>query len=254
MKSYIIALVVLVSLALSAGTALALDKPASPQEPSEGYAKPTYPELIQTMILMGGADINEQRIADEYGRLVYCDLYRKNFSNDVLWEKLRDEITARAVKKREYFRVKYEVVGLFYLDRYDFKNEYFPISKKSPITNVGSINLFSPLDPKTDCSGASIYSIFPMEVVLQLNEPLTIERFKVSLDRVEKLMVRMEEAGDTSRRVYGRIRMVVTDAKGLDVSRGNSTQITLNGKVISVDFFIDSDLTKPIASIRVNKE
>ena len=66
-------------------------------------------------------------------------------------------------------------------------------------------------------------------------------------------MVRLEEAGDTDRRVYGRIRMIATDAKGID-SKNNSPQAVLNGKVTFVDFFIDQELTKPIASIKVNKE
>jgi hypothetical protein len=249
MNRYIAVLLILAGLSLSVGTALA------GQEAGEGYARPTYPELIQTLVLMGGSDINSPKVADEYGRLVYCNLYKKNYTNDVLWEKLRTEMVARALKKKEYFRVKYEVVGIFYLGRYDFKREYFPISDKTPIINVGTISLLSVEDTSLDCSGQDIYSsVFPMTVVAQLNEPLTIRGFKVSLDRVEKLMVRLEEAGDADHRVYGRIRVAISDAKGVDYSSNNTSRIVLNGKVISVDFFIDKDLTKPIASIRVNKE
>jgi len=250
MNRTIAALLVLVTLALPVSTAL-----ASGADVGEGYAKPTYPELIQTLILMGGSDITNTKIADEYGRLVYCDLYEKDFSNDVLWEKIRDEIVARALQKKEYYRVKYEVTSIFYLDRYDFKNEYFPISKKTPIANVGTVNMLAPDDYRSDCTGQGVYSnLFPMTVVLQLNEPLTIQGFKLPKERVDKLIVRMEEAGDMDRRVYGRMRMVVTDAKGIDFSQSNTAEVALNGKVISVDFFIDRELTKPIASILVNKE
>jgi hypothetical protein len=241
---------ILVSLSLPAGTAM-----ATVADTGEGYAVATYPELIQTLIMMGGADITNTKIADEYGRLVYCGFYKKAFSNDVLWEKIRNEIVNRALKKKEYFRVKYEVVSIFYLGRYDMQNEYFPISHKSSITNVGSVSLFSNKDFGTDCSGQNINStVFPMDVVMKLNEPLTIPGFRIPRDRVEKLNVRMEEAGDSDRRVYGRIRLITTDAKGLDFTDSNTSEEVLDGKVISVDFFIDRELTKPIAHIRVNKE
>lgn len=250
MNRLIAVLLILVSLSLS-GAAVS----AAP-EAQEGYALPTYPELIQTLVMMGGADITNTKIADEYGRLVYCDLYRKNFSNDALWEKLRNEIVKRAVNKKEYFRVKYEVIGVFYLGRYDFKSEYFPIDRKrSPITNVGSVSLVSAKDFSTDCMGQGVYSsILPMNVVMRLNEPLTILGFKIPRDSVERLMVRLEEAGDQDRRVYGRIRMITTDAKGIDFTQNNTAEAVLNGKVISVDFFIDHDLTKQIAHMQVNKD
>lgn len=256
MNRLIAALLVLVSLALPASAAPpAAPAAAAPQEAGEGYALPTYPELIQTLLMMGGADITNTKIADEYGRLVYCELYHKNFSNDALWEKLRNEIIKRALNKKEYFRVKYEVTGVFYLGRYDFKNEYFPISKRSPIINVGSVSLISDKDYSTDCAGQGVYSyIFPMSIVMRLNEPLTILGFKIPRENVEKLMVRLEEAGDIDRRVYGRIRLLITDAKGIDYNRNNTSEAVLNGKVISVDFFLDRDMTKQIAHIAVNKE
>jgi len=241
-------LLVLASLCLSAGTAFAV------VEAGEGYARPTYPELVQTLIMMGGADITNTKTADEYGRLVYCDLYKKYFSNDAMWEKIRSDIVKRVINKKEYFRVKYEVTGVFNLGRYDFQNEYFPLSKKTPITNVGSVSLISGKEVSTDCAGLFIFSsVFPMSFVMKLNEPLTILGFKKPRDNVEKLIVRMEEAGDTDRRVYARIRMVTTDAKGIDFEN-NTKEAILNGKVISVDFFIDHEMTKPIASIHVNNE
>ena len=250
MNRCIAVLLVLASLVLPAQIAMA----TSP-EAGEGYARPTYIELIQTLTMMGGADITNNKIADEYGKIVYCDLYRKNFKNDVIWEKYRSQIVARMLKKKEYYRIKYEVVGVFYLGRYDFKNQYFPISNKAPIKNVGSVSLSSITDSSTtDCAGQGVYSsIYPVDIVMKLNEPLTIQGFKLPNEKVEKLMVRLEEAGDTDRRVYGRIRMIATDAKGID-SKNNSPQAVLNGKVTFVDFFIDQELTKPIASIKVNKE
>lgn len=252
MNRFITAFLFLVYLACMAVPASAL----LPQDVGEGYAAPNYPELIQTMLMMNGADISNPRIADEYGRLVYCDIYKKDYGNDVLWEKVRDEIINRAKKKKEYFRIKYEIASVFYLGRYDFERQWFPIdAAKSSIENVGSLSLMGVGEYSNDCTGQPIYSsIFPLIVIMQLNEPLTIEGFTIPKEKVDRLIVRMEEAGDVDRRIYGRIRMVVDSAKGVDYSEQNTGRVILNGKVISVDFFIDPELTKPMASIHVNNE
>ncbi len=252
MKRYVAALLVLISLTLPVRTALALQ-----QDAGEGYARPTFPELVQTMVLLNGFDISNPKVADEYARIVYCDLYRKNFGNDIVWDKIRNQIVTRALKRREYFRVKYEVVGMFNLGRYDFKEQFFPISNRTSITNVGSVSLLIPgEEDDTDCTGRVGRPMFPTAVVLDLNEPLTVKGFAVPMDKVEKMMVRIEEAGNRDRRVYGRIRVLVTDAKqGQNISKENNAwQMTLEGKVESVDFFIDRELTKPIGKAHIIRE
>lgn len=246
MNRYVAAVLILMSLALSVQTALASS------DIGEGYARPTFSELIQTTILLNGFDINDPKIADEYMRVVYCPLYRKNYGNDVIWNKIKNQVIVRALKKREYFRVRYEVVGIFKLGRYDFKNEFFPISDKTAITNVGSVSLYNPTAQSLDCGGRNLNSIFPQNIVLELNEPLTVMGFHVPQKNVEKMMVRIQEDGNPNRQIYGRIRVFVTDAKESDVA--NHSRIVLNGGVVSVDFFIDPELTKPLGGIQVGKE
>jgi hypothetical protein len=246
MNRYVAVLLFLVSLALPVQAAF-----AQQQEAGEGYARPNFNELVQTMVMMNGFDINNPKVADEYGKILYCDLYRKNFGNDIIWDKIRKEIVTRILKKKEYFRVRYEVVGIFNLGRYDFKTQFFPISTKTSIKNVGSVGLDS--FGNYDCMG-NISTMFPQNIILQLNQPLTIKGFAVPLDKVEKMMVRIEEAGNVDRRVYGRIRVVVTDAKSIDATKNNTYGLYLNGRVVSVDFFIDPALTKPLGSVHISRD
>lgn len=239
--------------ATTAAPAPSADKSTASQpdtnEPSEGYARPIFSELIQTLIMLNGIDITDSKVADEYGRLVYCSLWEKNFQNDVAWNRIRNEIVSRVQHKKEDFRVKYEVVSRFYLGRYDFKKQFFPIMGNAALLNVGSINLFSGEEIAADCTGLQRLSIFPQNIVLELKSPLTVEGFYVPLAKVEKMMVRMDEAGNTDRMVYGRIRLNVTDAVGAGVSAGNLRQEVLKGEVASVEFFLDAELTKPVGSI-----
>ncbi len=249
MKGRIIVLLVLLGLTMSVQSAYAT------QDIGEGYARPTYKELVQTFILLNGYDINDSKIADEYGRVVYCKLYQKNFSNDIAWKRIRDQITTRAQKKKEYFRVKYEIISSFELGRYDFSKQYFPLDPKAVISNAGNISLFISGELKPDCSGREERSIVPSNITLDLSEPLTVTGFSVPADKVEKMMVRIEEAGNVDRRIYGRIRVIITDAeKGQSFSSQNFQQAVLKGRVTSVDFFIDPELTKPLGGVQYGRE
>lgn len=227
----------------------------SPLDIGEGYARPTFPELVQTLVLMNGFDINTPKVADEYGKVVYCDLYEKNYKNDVAWKRVREEIVNRAIKKQEYYRVKYEIVSQFKLDRYDFEKQFFPLQANSTLNSVGYINLFSSDAQNENCSGKTIYSSFPQNVNLELNQPLTVTGFSVPAAKIKKILARIEEAGNTEKQVYGRIRMIVAGAaKGTSISQGGSVQQSvLKGRVTSIDFFIDPELTKPIGGIRFAK-
>ena len=43
----------------------------------EGYARPDYRDLIQTIVVLGGLDITNAKVANEYARLIECPSYRK---------------------------------------------------------------------------------------------------------------------------------------------------------------------------------
>jgi hypothetical protein len=221
----------------------------------EGYARPTFPELVQSLVLMNGFDISNAKVADEYGKVVYCDLYEKNYKNDVAWKRVREEIVNRALRKQEYYRVKYEIVSPFKLGRYDFEKQFFPLQPDSTLNSVGYINLFSADAQNENCGGRNIYTSFPQNVNLELNQPLTLTGFSVPADKIKKILARIEEAGSSEKEVYGRIRMIASGAaKGASVSLGSALQQSvLKGRVTSIDFFIDRELTKPIGGIRYAK-
>ena len=247
MKRHIIILLILAALIVPIQSVFAA------QKIGEGYARPTFSEIIQTFVMLKGMDINELKVADEYGRVIYCDLYQKNFGNDAVWNRTRSQIISRVLKKKDYFRVKYEIVSVFNLGRYDFKNQFFPVSSRTPMVNVGLIKLIGEEDHLDDCAGQR--SSFPSIFSLQLNEPLTINGFSVSSDKVEKMIVRLEETGNAERQVYGRIRVNITDAEKIDFSPKNYVdKAILKGDVTSVDFFLDPELTKPIGGIRISHE
>ena len=216
---------------------------------SEGYALTSMKELVKTIIGMEVLDINDIKIADEYARLVYCNIYRKSYSNDVEWNEIRKKIISDVMEKREYYRVMYEVHGIFKLGRYNFETQFFSISenldyeKSAVMRNVISIDLFLNQEYTPHCGINGHPTFFMPNVVLKLNKPMTVDRFEVPMEKVEGILVRMKEAKNVKRTIYGRIRVRITGP--LPIIK-NSSKIKMKGDVMSVDFFLDPEMTKYI--------
>lgn len=219
-------------------------------EIGEGYATPNYRELVQTAVMTGIYDIRTPAVADEYGRVIYCNLYRKEFSNDVSWDKIRQRITERVTQKKEYFRTLYETSGPVKLDRYDFNTSAFPISNLTSMRNIGSISLMTASDADRPCGQKNGKLFFPANIVLELNRPLMIDRIYVPQQDVEKLLARIEESKDKKRTVYARLRMRIGEGVGTKQSSG---KLIMRGDIDAVDFFLDKEMTKPVGGYQTAK-
>ena len=242
MKHTLIIILFVFALFISAASYAAKDM-------GEGYAAPTFEELSQTAVLMGGLDINDPKVADEYIRLLYCDLYQKNFKDDVAWNKVQSSTISRILEKKEYFRVQYEVENDYKFDRYNFEGQYFPFTSDTAMVNVGSIVLLDPTTYHLYCDLKTSSEYFPPAINLVLTQPLTVNKFRLPMEQVQPLLARMDEMKNTTRQVFGRIRFRVTDVPGLVIFNDTPIRSELRGEVTAVDFFLDREMTRYLGSV-----
>ncbi len=223
----------------------------------ESFALPTFRELSQMLIMMGGLDIQNPKVADEYAKLMYCGLYYDKYKNDFEWNKIRQQIINRVGSKKEYYRIQYQMSGTLYLDRYNFETQDFPLGKNSAMVRVGSMVLYegggtAGEDPKVRrlCHDLTPSAIFPGYYTFVLNQPLTIDRLKLPVDEAKSLLDRMTQQKNNDRRLYVRIRVRVM---GIDRTTGsrNVTGVFLKGEVTNVDIFLDYDMTKYLTSVQI---
>ncbi len=250
MKNIALVLLLMVPLLLPAGDAMAVA--GKPRSEGESYAVPSYEELAQTTLLLGGMDINENAVADEYARILYCKLYKENYRDDFSWNNVRRDLVTRILSKRETFRTQYEILGTVELGRYNFEAQEFPFVEGTALTNVGVMNI---LEAKTGamCGQGGQGSIFPEVTNLVLSKPLTFEKYKIPMDEAEKLLDTMKLLKIGDRRLYIRFRFKVQSVarvprKG-EGGSGASPSIDLNGVIESVDLFFDREATQPVAKI-----
>jgi hypothetical protein len=225
----------------------------------EAFAIPTFRELSQMLVMMGGLDIQNPKVADEYAKLMYCGLYYDKFKNDFEWNKIRQQIVNRVGSKKEYYRIQYQMSGTLYLDRYNFETQDFPLGKQSAMTRVGSMILYDSWGGTTGedqrvrrlCRDLTFSQIFPGNYTFQLNQPLTVDRLKLPVDEAKELLDRMTHQNNHDRRLYLRIRVRVMGVDRTSGPRERITNVFLKGEVTNVDIFLDYDMTKYLTSVTI---
>jgi len=231
----------------------------------ESYAIPTFRELTQTLFMMDGLDIGEPVLAQEYAKLMYCGLWKENNKNDFDWNKIRQMITNRVMSKKDYYRIQYEVGGTIFLGTYNFETQDFPFTKASALTRVGSMMLLGlpvgrrgpqPGDPMPLCTDTDLSPYLPPSYILIMNQPLTFDRLKIPMDEARILLDKMTAAHNMDRRLYVRFRfrvqsvdkVVFVDQKKKQIDL-RTTKGQLHGELTQADVFLDSDMTKWLASV-----
>jgi len=236
---------------------LALPVSASPPEATEGrgesFAAPTFRELALTSMMLEAFDNTKNETIDEYAKLMYCPLYQENYKSDFAWNNVRQELGRKLQGKREYFRTHYEMTGVVYLGRYSFETQDFPFVKDTALVNVGSLTLLSmgnrsSADVRRLCGEPEPTTFFPGTYLFMLQQPLTIDRLKMSLNDAEKLLKRMELMNNKDRALYIRFRVRLLGSGNI-ISRGALNQLLMRGELVSVDLFYDREMTKHFAVI-----
>lgn len=226
---------------------------AADDEGGEGYAPVTYRDFSHTMAMLGGADMDNTDVADDYAKILHCNLYQKNYKNDLEWHKIRNQIVAHVKDRKDYYRVLYETTSPFRLGRYDVEGQFFPLSPDTAIVNVGSLSLLTVNEAEATCGFRKPSNAFPWNMNLVLEKPLTLNTFKLPMNEVEKMLVRMTKIKNMERTLYGRIRFRVTGAKGLVYFKERVIRSELRGEITGIDFFLDRAMTQPIGKSQLYK-
>ncbi len=225
----------------------------------EGYARPDYRDLIQTIVVLGGLDITNAKVANEYARLIECPSYRKYHADDFSWNAIRQQVVERVRGKKENYRIYYEYAGLVKLDRYDFSRQVFPLTADTRFNNVGRMDVITPAAAKPYfCrTGNEDKSepYFPLVVGLTLNVPLDLKGFAMPPERAEALLAKLKARGVADRSIFVRFRFRVIDQpKVLSEKNGELYRADLIGNIEHIDFFLDRELTAWIASVPVSPQ
>jgi hypothetical protein len=210
-------------------------------EAGEAYINPTFSELTQTTLLLGGMDVASPGVLDDYIQMMYCQVYKDNHLNDFAWHEIEKQILSRINNKKEYYRSLFQLSGFIRLGQYDFSTRQFPLVQEENLKNIGYMPLLMSSDPKQFCGKTVEASVFAREVSLVLSEPFNMTGLKVTPEEAQKLVSRFKNG---ERKLYIRFRFRVQAISNVAKVGTHYFKTDLNGEMLSVDLFYDKDLTK----------
>ena len=227
----------------------------------EAYAEPTYKELTQTLVMMDGIDITDPIVANDYAKLLFCDLYRTNSKNDFDWQKIRQQIVSRVTQHKDYYRIQYQLGGTIFLNVYNFETQDFPFKPESALTRVGSMSLLditqigdSTKGIKKLCGDQELSPSFPINYTAQMHQPLTFDRLKIPMDEAKQLLDKMAAVKNTDRRLYVRFRFRLQSLIAkmppppVNLRRNRAMFVS---ELSQIDVFLDKDMTKFVTTVYI---
>ena len=222
---------------------------------ADDYAKPTWPDLVRTLLRFNAIAISEPNILDEYAIVTECDLYTAFYHDDFKWKRVREAVVQSVQNNLPTYPTKYRYDAMLQLDRYDFKNQTFRFTEKSAIHHVNAFGLY--MVEGTGCGVADVKSL-PRSFRAILPAPLTLDGLQMSETDGKVLLKQMNDDNNVDRIIYARFNLRLThidplhqNGKGSSALYGQTDPLTgggvrLDARLDSVDFYEDAERTHPI--------
>lgn len=227
---------------------------------AQDYAKPTWPNLLRTMVRFNAIDISDRTLLDEYTIVNECSLYKSFYNNDFKWDQVRQAMLKSIKNEVATFPMSYYHEAALKLDRYDFDTKTFKFSSKSNLRNINTFNIYSVSGD--DCGEAKLMTV-PRNFRAVLDTPLTLDGLPLSEQDARALLKKMDADKNTERVIYARfnLRIVYIEAfrktiganyKGENKSQyeqGKSSEngnLRLDARLDSISFYADREMTQII--------
>lgn len=251
----------LLAAALIAGVSLsALGQEAGDQPvPEADYQRPSLEALTRTMIRFNGTNTDLDPILDEYARVVHCDLYRRFYTNEFEWQRIRPAMRQSIEINREGFPLRYRYSGRVWLDQYDFEDEEFDLRNADDLRQLGVVWLLNGSevpcaeDEPGSVSGDQL-SYLPQRFRVRLDQPISLQSIPMSPEFGRRLLGRLTAEGNDERVVWMTMDISLTgwlDKTG--AGRGGATA-TFRGEVDRITYYADRGLQTPFYSFDPNEK
>lgn len=223
------------------------------------YVRPTWPNVLRTMVRFNAIDLEDQAIIDEYAVITECDLYRAFYHDDFKWNQVRQAVRKSVEQNLATFPSTYSYEVKLQLDRYDFNTQLYKFTDKSAIRNVNAFMIYSV--EGIPCGSTDI-QIMPRNYRAVLASPVYLEGIPLPEKDAKTLLKMMTENKNLDRIVYAKFNLRIvyvepmrrtTKRIGLETRSiyGQSSVdrpglLRLDARLDSIEFYADPQMRQLI--------
>lgn len=220
------------------------------QKKSETTYKTPYLEgMVDLLFSNGFVDPNDAEQLRDYVLVKDCDLFKRYFTDDFMWNKIRNRIIADSKTLQNHVDNRYVLDVRFWVTRYNFNTKAFDIRPDSQLDNVNLLTLYTASNGVA-CSkakGIERFNKLPSQYQLRLDTPLSLYRIPMAENMGRKILAAMDKTklpNEAHRILYGMVYLTVDSVMGTD---GN--QAVLLGRVDKLEFYLDQARTRRIRTL-----
>jgi len=222
---------------------------------ADSYTKPTWPNLVRTLVRFNALNLGDDRLLDEYAIITECDLYKNFYRDDFKWNEVRQAIRQSVKMNIATFPTDYGYVTQLQLGRYDFHENLYRFTDKTTIKNVNSVLIYKV--EGSPCDGVEI-KLIPVVFRGILDTPFYFEGLPLASKDAEALLKQMKDDNNTDHIVYTSFNLRVVYIEPLRKGKvngedqeytqagGDRRTARLDMQLDSIDFYEDPAMTKLI--------
>lgn len=177
------------------------------QTKPDDFIKPTWTDLLHTMVRFNAFDLNDDDLLDSYLAVTDCDLYQYYYKDDFKWNQIRKSARQSAEMNETKYPVFYHFDTELQLDRYDFDNKMYRLTDKSTIRNV---NLFRIYSVTGSPCGEMPSQYMPKNFQASSDTVLNLSGLPLAPADAQALLHQMQQDKNSDRIIHMRINMTVT--------------------------------------------
>lgn len=139
------------------------------------YEEATINALMHLYWSVGYYKIEDNWAVDEFMRITECDLFRKYFSDEFEWGKIREATKDFIVENRGDFPTRFEFMVPLMFGDYDEKRKAFALQKKYEIDSIRRFEVYAVDYLKPACVPEfKVMHGAPRALVLEFSRPITM--------------------------------------------------------------------------------
>lgn len=213
------------------------------------YIAANYATLSQLTWKFGMHPLTNDSAIDDYMRIANCSLYQDYYTNDFLWQRIR-EGTRREIKYyAQNFPDRFELTAGIELGRYDFRKSAFIIPEDYQLSNAGNLQVPARDSHIGECRLGRKNILFPANIRLSIDNPFSLLEIPVPPDDAKPLIDRLAQYRykdmKNERLAVMRIRVRMTDIKEYSPNE-IYPYIVFKGQLDEIAIFEDPALKKLI--------
>lgn len=215
----------------------------------DGYIKPDLVNISRLYWKKNALELSNNEAIDNFLRINECDIYKKFYTDDFEWLRVREAARELIKESKETFGHKFKIIVPIDLGRYDQLRKGFPLINKTAFKDLRRVEIGGNSYSEEICGKDGVIEHYPRNLILILNKPFTFDFIRLDEHIAQSYIVRQKyqqtirprelQNKSYDRLAYARIRITFSEYQGITKGRDNMPLGIMFGKLDGIDIFED---------------